>query len=264
MTEPAACLREDVVGSVRDWTVLTGTKPTWDAFGEALEVVRTGRCGFELAHGEAGDLYRYCRQDSEFSETFIRAQSNWTDWQRDAILEAYDFSKFPTIVDVGGGRGSMISGILRRCPETKGVLCDQPQTIELAKTVIANAGVADRCQLAPGNFLENVPEGGDAYVIKHVLRDWDDANAGTILRNCHQAMGPNGTLLLIDAVLDPRNSRDRIVKLLDLEQMFWLSGSLRTMDAWKRLLGASGFRIQQCHKTKIVDAIIVQAVKTGG
>jgi hypothetical protein len=261
MTDLAASLRTDVVGSLRDWTVLTGKKPTWAAFGEALEVVKTGRCGFELAHGELGDLYRYCRHDEEFSETFVRAQSNWTDWQRDAILDAFDFSKFATIVDVGGGRGSMISGILRRCTAARGVLCDQPATIEMAKPVLESAGVEDRCQLVPGSFLESVPRGGDAYVIKHVLRDWDDAQAGTILSNCHQAMPTHSTLLIIDAVVDSRNSKDRIVKLLDLEQMFWLDGRLRTEAEWKRLLDDVGFEIIRQTKTRIVDAVIIEATK---
>ncbi|MCH5376514.1 MAG: acetylserotonin O-methyltransferase [Planctomycetes bacterium] len=261
LTRRAGPLRSDIVGSLRDWTVLTGKKPTWDAFGEALEVVRTGQSGFQLAHGDLGDLYRFCRQDAEFSETFVRAQSNWTDWQRDAILAAFDFSRFQTVVDVGGGRGSMISGILRRCPSSKGILYDQPQTIELARPVVANAGVENRCQLVPGSFLESVPEGGDAYVIKHVLRDWDDETAGTILRNCHRAMGAKSVLLVIDAVLDPRNSRDRIVKLLDLEQLFWLNGTLRTRDQWDRLLEGAGFRIGGCQSTKIVDAVIIQAAK---
>lgn len=263
MTKRAASLRSDVVGSLRDWTVLTGTKPTWDAFGHAMDVVRTGNCGFGLAHGDQANLYHFCHQDPAFSETFVRAQSNWTDWQRDAILDAYDFSRYRKLVDVGGGRGSMISGILRRCPATKGILYDQPATIELARPAVAAAGVQDRCELVPGSFLDKVPDGGDAYVIKHVLRDWDDDTAGTILRNCNRAMRPDSVLLVIDAVLDPRNSRDRIVKLLDLEQMFWLSGMLRTMDEWHRLLEDAGFRIRACHRTRIVDAVVIEAGKTG-
>jgi hypothetical protein len=259
MTETAASLRSGVVGSLRDWVVLTGTKPTWAAFGEALEVVKTGRNGFELAHREFGGLYRYCDHDSEFSQTFVRGQSNWTDWQRDAILAAYDFSGYHTIVDVGGGRGSMLSGILQRYPKARGILLDQPQTIEMANQIVADADVADRCELVPGSFLETIPGGGDIYILKHVLRDWDDNTALRILRNCHAAMKPDAILLVIDAVVDSRNNRDRIAKLLDLEQMFWLDGLLRTGDEWKQLLQDAGFFIEKCHKTTIVDAEIVQA-----
>jgi hypothetical protein len=261
LTEAAECLRTDVVGSLRDWTVLTGTKPMWQALEQALEMVKTGRSGFALAHPEHADLYRFGRQHPEFSATFIRAQSNWTDWQRDAILRVYDFSRFPMVVDVGGGRGSMISGILRQCPNSRGVLYDQPQSIEQAKAVTEAAGVASRCELVPGSFLDRVPSGGDAYVIKHVLRDWDDEHAGTILRNCHDAMGPDATLLVIDAVLDPSNLRDRIGKLLDIEQMVWLDGVLRTNEEWSRLLEQAGFRIQQQSRTNVVDAVILQAAK---
>lgn len=261
MTDRATALLSGVIGSLRDWTVLTGAMPTWQAFGQALDVVRTGGNGFELAHGELGDLYQYCRRDATFGETFVRAQSAWTEWQRDAILKAYDFSQFRKVVDVGGGRGSLISGILAQSPHSHGVLYDQPQTIELAKPLIEAAGLNDRCELVGGSFLENVPSGGDAYVIKHVLRDWDDDSVRTILKNCHRAMHAESTLLVIDATLDPRNSRDRIVKLLDLEQMFWLSGALRTKDEWESLFEQTGFRLVGSHRTAIVDAAILEAAR---
>jgi hypothetical protein len=261
MTERAHSLRDDVAGSVRHWAMLTGSVPTWSALGHAVEVVRTGRNGFELAHGEAGDLYKFCEHDAVFGETFIRAMNNWTDWQRDAILRKYDFRECETIVDVGGGRGSLICGILQQSPRARGVLYDRPQSIEQAKTEIASAGFADRCELMPGDFLDSVPEGGNIYVLKHILRDWDDETSSTILQNCRRAMRPTSKLLIIDAALDPRNSRDRIGKLLDLEQMFWLSGTLRTMDQWRTLLGKNGYRISETRPTDVVDAVIIEARK---
>lgn len=261
MTDAAAPLLSDTFGSVRDWTILTGSLPTWQAFGQALEVVRTGKNGFELAHGQQGSLWEYCDHDPDFGATFIKAQSHWTQWQCDAILRACDFKRFRKVVDVGGGRGALIAGILAQSPSTNGVLLDQPQAIEHARDLIAEAGLDDRCELVAGSFFDAVPPGGDAYVIKHVLRDWDDERVRTILRNCHAVMPADAKLLLIDAVIDPANSTDRIAKLLDLEQMFWLSGALRTLAQWQSLLAEAGFRLERTCRTAIVDAVIVEAGK---
>jgi hypothetical protein len=261
ITEQAGALLSDVHGSVRDWTVLTGRLPTWQAFGHALEVVQTGRNGFALAHGELGDLWRYCDYDADLGDTFIRAQRSWTAWHRDAILRAYDFSRFHSVIDVGGGSGALLAGILAQNTDIRGVLLDQPQVVERARTFISDLGLEHRCELIGGSFLEDIPADGDVYICKHVLRDWDDDNVCTILSNCHRAMSADAILLVIDAVIDPGNSRDRIVKLLDLEQMFWLNGALRTLDEWKSLLTTSGFRLVQTRSTEIVDAFILEAAK---
>lgn len=261
LTEHAHALLSDAHGSVRDWTVLTGKLPTWQAFGQALEVVRTGRNGFALAHGECNSLWQYCGRDSDFADTFIRAQRSWTAWHVDAICRAFDFSRFHQVIDVGGGSGIFLAGILARTPDARGVLLDQPRAVETARSVIADARLEDRCELIAGDFFERVPAGGDLYVCKHVLRDWDDGDVRAILANCHRAMGADATLLVIDAVVDPRNSRDRIVKLLDLEQMFWLNGRLRTHEEWVSLFSASRFRLVQIRRTDVVDAVILEAVK---
>ncbi len=261
MTPAAEPLLSDKPGSVRDWTVLTGTLPTWQAFGQALEVVKTGKNGFELAHGQLGSLWEYCDHDPQFGETFIKAQSSWTQWQRDAILREYDFRRFRKVIDIGGGRGSFLAGVLAQSPETRGVLFDQPQAIELARPLISEAGLDNRCELVAGSFFDTIPTGGDAYVVKHVLRDWDDESVRKILANCHQVMAPEATLLLIDATIDPQNSHDRITKLLDLEQMFWLNGALRTLDEWESLLRNTGFRLVDTRRTAIVDAVILEAAK---
>ena len=163
---------------------------------------------------------------------------------------------------MGGGRGSFLAGILAQNPKVQGILFDQPQTIEHAAKALRNSAVEARCRLVGGSFLEAVPTGGDLYVLKHVLRDWDDAHVKTILSNVHNAMGNDARLIVIDAVIDPRNSKDRIAKLLDLEQMFWLDGTLRTRDEWITLLGSAGFRLLNESRTEIVDAVILESVKS--
>jgi len=259
MTESAHALRSDIVGTMKDWTILVGSTPTWQSLDNALDVVRTGKSGFELAHGATGDLFEYCDRDEEFGKVFVRAMNNWTDWQRDVILAEYDFTRFKKVVDIGGGCGSFICGVLKQSPATRGVLFDREQSIEQARVFVEEEGVIDRCELVAGNFLKVVPEGGDAYVLKHTLRDWDDESVMAILRNCHAAMTAESRLLLIDATLDEANGKDRIGKLLDLEQMFWVSGALRTEPEWTQLLTTAGFEIVDTRRTSIVDATIIEA-----
>jgi hypothetical protein len=259
LTRRAWPLLDGVPGSVRHWVLLTGRAETWQAYRHALDTVRSGNCGFEIAHG--ADFYRYCDRHAELDSVFIKGMSGWTDWQSRVLIDAYDFSRFAKVVDVGGGRGSLIREILRRHPGVRGVLYDRPESIEAARTYIEQAGLSSHCDLVPGDFLKKVPTGGDVYVIKHVLRDWDDEDALRILTCCREAMGAQATLLIIDATLDPRNNKDRLLKLIDLEQMALLSGALRTRDELAGLVQQAGFQLRKTIPTAVVDASILEARK---
>lgn len=107
----------------------------------------------------------------------------------EAFVAAYDCSAFGTIVDVGGGRGALLAGVLRANPRVRGILFDLPHVVAGADALFAEAGVADRARIVGGSFFESVPGGGDAYILSMILHDWDDARAGAILANCRQAMG---------------------------------------------------------------------------
>ena len=144
------------------------------------------------------------------------------------------------------------------------------QAVYLARAyyVVAELKIADllakgpmTCELVGGSFFDEVPAGGDAYVIKHVLRDWDDQSVIKILNNCHRAMPSDAVLLVIDATMDPRNLEDRIAKLLDVEQMLWLSGKLRTTQEWDEILDQTGFRRIHEQRTAIADAVILECQK---
>lgn len=261
MTDRARALLSEGKESLRDWILLTGSDACWQAFGRTLDAVKTGRNGFDLAFGEGGDLYTYGDDHPDFADIFIRAQHGWTAWQRDAIMAAYDFGRFPLVVDVAGGRGSLTAAILKASPGTRAILVDQPSTVRRTAALMEEEGVSERCELAGGNIFDGVPSGGDLYIIKHVLRDWDDESVLRVLRNCHRAMPSHGTLLVIDSSVDPRNSRDRVVKLLDLEQMLWCKGSLRTGEEWESLLQRSGFLLHGAYPTEVVDAVIFEAAK---
>ncbi|MCR4415144.1 MAG: acetylserotonin O-methyltransferase [Thermoguttaceae bacterium] len=258
LTPRAELLRSDAPGSVRYWTMVVGHPALWQGLALALDAVKTGKTGFELAHGMP--YYEYCRQHPEYAETFIRGMSAWSDWQAHVIVRAYDFGRYGKVVDVGGGNGSLMMAILEQNPAVHGVLVDQPGTIAHARPRIEARSLDRRCELVPGNILDAVPEGGDAYVIKHVLHDWDDDGACRILRACHRAMPPHARLVIVEGVLDPANSKDRLAKMLDIEHLL-VMGAVRTRDEFEALFRQTGFCWLAAHRTSIPDGTIIEAVK---
>src|SRR5262249_29202487 len=149
--------------------------------------------------------------------------------------------------------------ILERHPHMQGTLLDHEGTLELAKPRFAAAGLLARCDFVAGSFLESVPRRADAYLLKHILRDWEDDRATRILTNCAQAMSSDATLLVIEAVVDPRNGADRIVKLVDLEGGSLLPGRLRTAKELNALFEAAGFRLVKVHSAAVPDCQVVEA-----
>jgi hypothetical protein len=159
-----------------------------------------------------------------------------------AVLAAYDFERFRCIVDVAGGQGAFLAAVLSKHPATQGVLIDQPHVVANAEPVLRAAGVADRCRVVGGDIFAAVPDGGDAYVLKWILHDWDDERAVAILRTCGRAMGPTGTLLVVESVLDPRNEGGD-EKFDDLNMLAGPGGQERTREEWVALFASAGFRL---------------------
>lgn len=252
-------LATDASGSVRHWAMLVGHRAWFQGLALASETMREGKPGFELAHGQP--FYAYLQQHPEYAQTFLRGMSAWTDWHAPQLVRAYDFSRFGTIADIGGGNGSLLIEILQRYPRVRGILVDQPQTIEHARLRLEARGLDRRCRLVAADIRDALPEGAEAYVLKHVLRDWDDPQAVQILKACHRAMPAHGRLLVIDALVDPASGKDRLVKLIDLEQMLILPGALRTQKETETLLAEAGFRCVGVRRTPIVDASILEATK---
>jgi len=159
------------------------------------------------------------------------------------ILAAYDFSGFQRLVDVGGGQGEILHGILSANPKLQGVLTDKPAVIAGASTLRAGT-ITDRCELVGGDFFESVPEVADAYLLSFVVHDWNDTAALKILRNCRRAIRPNGKLLLIERVLKPANQADD-GKLADLNMLVMLGGRERTEAEFRALLHEAGFHLNR-------------------
>jgi 16S rRNA G1207 methylase RsmC len=170
-------------------------------------------------------------------------------------LSLYDFSNFGTVVDVGGGHGGLITSILKNNPKVKGVLFDAPEVIEGARPKLEAAGLAERCETVAGDFFKSVPAGGDAYVMKWIIHDWDDEKSITILRNCRSRMRANGRLVLVDCVV-PESDEPHFSKFIDLNMLVMTGGKERTAKEFEQLLSAAGFKLLRIIPTELPTSIV--------
>ncbi len=258
LTRAAEALRSDAAFSMRDWTLLLG-RGTWYLACFILETVRTGKRTTELAHGKR-TVWEVYEQDPRICANFVNGMANFTKWQAPLIAAAYDFGRFGTICDVGGGRGILLGEILRRYPRLRGVLFDLPNTIALARRDLEAAGVLDRCQTVGGDFFQSVLPRAEAYLLKHVLHDWEDPDALRILRSIRNSMDDHAVVLSIHALLDPANGVDRLNKLVDLEYLL-IGSQLRTLDEFRDLFRQAGLEVAGVHPTPVLDATILEARK---
>ena len=172
-----------------------------------------------------------------------------------AVLDAYDLSGVGTLADVGGGLGTNLAAALVRYPAMRGLLFDQPQVVERARPRLEAAGVRGRCAVEGGDFFQEAPGGADAYLLGHILHDWDDARAGLILDNLRRAMPAGAKLLLVECVL-PEGDGAPFGKLLDLQMMVVFGGLERTEEEYRRLLAAHGFRLTRVVPTAGEHSVI--------
>ena len=194
LTPKSEWLRSDVPGSLRPRAVFIGNGASWTAWGKLLSAMRSGRPAFHEAFGET--VFDYAARHPEAAASFHRFMADQTASSVKALLGAYDFSGVRQLVDVGGGRGALVAGVLARYPAMHGILFDMPAVVAGASPTLA--GLGERCQAIGGSFFERVPDGADAYAIKFVLHDWTDVDCLRILRNCRKAMAPGGRVLVIE------------------------------------------------------------------
>jgi hypothetical protein len=242
LTPLAEYLRSDVPGSVRPMAIVAGDECMWRPYGHILHTLRTDEPAFTHVHGE--DTWTYMAQRSELAAAFNDAMTAFSQQDAPVLARSFDFSRFGVITDVGGGHGYLLSAILRAHPRTSGVLFDQPHVVAGARPVLESAGVADRVTPVGGDFFRDVPAGADAYVLKTVLHDWKDEDAGTILRRIRSAIGDRDDvrLLLIEAVI-PDGNAWHMGKLMDIEMLVNVGGVERTEEEWRTLLGDAGFAV---------------------
>lgn len=246
LNQMSGYLCRDSPGSLRAWAILSGEQP-YPAWGHLLHSVTTGEAAFDHLHGMSEWQYR--AQDPSAARVFNEAMSENVRAGIAAILEAYDFSQFGRIVDVGGGQGALLAGILRANPPVRGVLFDLERVVQSAKESLKEAGVSERCELVGGSFLEEVPGGGDAYIIKDVLLDWEDGEVAQILRNCRKVMKENQALLIIERVIaSGKPTLD--AALVDMRMMVMNGGRTRTVEEFRALLSTAGFEFVRSVPTR--------------
>ncbi len=239
LTDLGTCLRSDAPDSVAGWAAFVGEPYHWQTWGALEYGVRTGQNAFRHVHGT--DPWTFRAQRPELSTGFDQAMTDLARQAAAAILAAYDFGQFQTVVDVGGGNGTLLAAILARHPAMRGVLFDQLHVVAGAMPILAAAGVADRCEVVGGSFFEAVPAGGDAYVLKSILHDWEDADCIRILERCRQAMTTGATLLVVERELGPPNTYPD-GKFSDLNMLVATGGRERTPEEYATLFSATGFR----------------------
>ena len=232
-------LRANHPESVRYGAMMYGSSTFWRSWGDLYQTILTGEPAFDRIYGESH--YDYLRTHPDDAAIFNAAMSSGAPLALSAIPTAYDFSQFERIVDVGGGHGALLDGILSANPRLRGVLIDQPEVVAGATTLRAGAN-AHRCETIGGNFFESIPAGADGYLMKAVIHNWNDDDALKILRNCRRAIRDDGTLLLIERVLKPGNEPDP-ERGMDLNMLVMLRGRERTEAEFRALLEDAGFRL---------------------
>jgi hypothetical protein len=185
LTPLGVCLTSDALGSTRNYARWIGTPGQWGSWGNLLHSIKSGESALRFTYGM--DAWTYRMQHPQEQAVFDSAMTGNSRSEAQAVLDAYDFSRFGCIVDIGGGQGLLLKTILLACPATRGILFDQPQVIASADQVLASAGLAQRCQIVAGSFFESVPENGDIYIMKVILHDGTTAHRWTF---CEPAVEP--------------------------------------------------------------------------
>jgi hypothetical protein len=222
-------------------------------YADAMHSVTTGQPAVEKTLGMP--VFDYFPRDPELSEIFNNAMTAFSAFVIPAALQAYDFSGVGVLVDVAGGHGQVLTSILQRYPAMRGILCDLDHVIAGAVPRIAQAGVADRCEARVCDIFQAVPAGGDAYIMKHIIHDWDDERATTILQNIRKAMKPGGRVILLESVLQSANQPD-FGKLIDLEMLLMPGGRERTEEEFRALFARAGYRMTHVVPTQSPLSVI--------
>ncbi|WP_439674042.1 methyltransferase [Embleya sp. MST-111070] len=241
-----AALSTDAPGSARA-SALMADKVTGRAWHGIPHTVRTGIPAFESRFG--AEFFDYLEKQPGLRELFDRSQSADLDLEIDAIERAHDFSETGILVDVGGGNGELMARLLSVHPQLRGVLVDRPAAVTEARTRLDRAGLAERTDVRAGDFFAAVPSGGDVYLLREILHDWDDDQCVTLLRACRRAMSSHSRLVLIELARDggAADADAKMAALMSLYMLSVLPGRERTTDEFEALLSAAELRLDAVH-----------------
>jgi predicted O-methyltransferase YrrM len=246
LTAAGSQLRSDVPGSMRNITLMFGGERAWRSWGELLHSVKTGESGTRRVYGVG--TFEYLAANPDEAVIFNAAMAENTRRVTELLVSTYDFSQFQNIIDIGGGNGTLMAAILAANARVRGAVFDLPSGIAQAAQNLAAAGVARRCEAIAGDFFRSVPEAADAYILKYVIHDWDDAQSVAILRNCSKAMHQTSKVLLIERVMPERMQATPInqrIAMADMNMLAMPGGQERTEQEYRNLFAASGLSLER-------------------
>jgi hypothetical protein len=249
LTEVGDGLRSDAEAPVLGWAAFIGRPTYWQAWGALLHSVRTGENAFRHVNGT--DPWTLRANHPDEAAAFDRAMADLTRRSHASVLEAYDFSRFGVVVDVGGGNGAFLAALLPRNPGQRGILLDLPHAVAAAPRI-------DGLEAVAGDFFAQVPSGGDAYVLKAVLHDWDDEDCVRILTTCRRAMGDGAQLVIVERDVGPANALPE-AKLSDLNMLVAPGGRERSTAEYGDLLARAGLSLRESHEAGYGLHVIVGA-----
>jgi len=251
LTPMAECLL-DVHGSQRAVALMMGDEH-YASWGDLLYSVQTGKPSFDKLYGKP--IFNWLSEHPEEAKIFDAAMTGFHGPETQAMIEAYDYSGINTLVDIGGGNGTVLIEVLKKHTALKGVLYDLPGVIERAKANLASAGVAARCQTIAGSFFEAAPPGGDAYQMRHIIHDWTDEQCHTILGHIRKVIPKTGRLLVIEMVIKPGNVAQP-AKWLDLNMLVLPGGRERTEAEYREMYAKAGFTLTRVVPTPTEVSVI--------
>lgn len=254
-TELSTLMRADTGSPMRHLVDWIANPFHFEVYAQTLSSVKTGETAVDKVTGVP--VFEHFARTPALSEVFNHAMTSMSSVVIPAVLEAYDFAGIDKLVDVAGGHGRVLTSILMAYPRMSGVLFDLPYVVEGARPEIARLDLGHRCRAEAGDMFAGVPAGGDAYIMKHIIHDWDDERAIAILRNIRTALGDTlrGKVLLLESVIEPGNAPD-MGKFIDLEMLLMTGGRERTEEEFRALFAAAGFELTRIIRTNSPLSIV--------
>lgn len=222
----------------------------WTGLDHSL---RTGEPGFNQVFGKP--IFEYVMANPEMGPIFDAGMTCIHGFETAAMLDAYDFSGIDVLADIGGGNGSLISGVLERYPAMRGMLVDLGHVVARSRANLAAKGLAERCEVQEGNFFASIPAGANTYLFRHIIHDWTDEQSIQILRNCRAVIPADGRLLLVECVV-PKSKGPAPAKDFDMTMMVFPGGAERTEEEFRALLAQSGFALTSVTPTSTMVSVV--------
>ena len=254
-SEISDLLREDMEGSLRNYVLFRTDGSRLAPWMELPSVLKSGQPAFESVHGTTSTDYR--KQHPEFGVVFNKMMREVYQGDGERIARGFDFGRFASILDVGGGLGHVLAQVLTAHAAISGGLYDLPLVADGAEAFLTGQDLADRCQIIKGSFFDAVPNGYEAYFLKSVIHDFNDERAIQILTNCRNVINEEGRILVAEQIID---SSDDLYpdRYTDLEMVVQTGGKERTRKDFEELFSASGLTLVDCHRIEGSSFSIVE------